>query len=88
VIAIARIVSIAEAKNKLTQLVREVEAGDQIVITKDRRPAARLVSEAEYEQMERRLAVAGLRELRERWRAAGVKAKELAEESRKLLEGR
>jgi prevent-host-death family protein len=83
-----KVVSIAEAKNKLTQLVRQVEAGDQVVITKDRRPAARLVSEAEYEQMQRRLAVAGLRELRERWQAAGVKAKELSESSRRLLEER
>jgi hypothetical protein len=32
--------------------------------------------------------VAKLRELRKRWKAAGVKAQELAEESRKLLEER
>ncbi len=38
--------------------------------------------------MERRLAVARLRELRERWQAAGVKAKEIYEESRRLLEER
>ncbi len=84
----AKVVSIAEAKNKLTQLVREVEAGEQIIITKDRHPAARLIAEAEYERIERRLAVARLRELRERWKTAGIKAKEIYEESRKLLEER
>ncbi|MCX8102963.1 MAG: type II toxin-antitoxin system prevent-host-death family antitoxin [Candidatus Bipolaricaulota bacterium] len=84
----AKVVSIAEAKNKLTQLVREVEAGEQVIITKDRHPAARLIAEAEYEQIERRLAVARLRELRGRWKAAGVKAQELAAEARKLLEER
>ncbi|MCS6936328.1 MAG: type II toxin-antitoxin system prevent-host-death family antitoxin [Candidatus Bipolaricaulota bacterium] len=84
----AKVVSIAEAKNKLTQLVREVEAGEQVIITKDRQPAARLIAEAEYEQIERRLAIARLRDLRERWRAAGVRARALAAESRKLLEER
>lgn len=81
-------VSIAQAKNKLTQLVREVEAGHQVLITKDRRPAARLISEAEYERLQRRLAVAGLRALRTRWCQKGVTAKKLYEQSRKLLEER
>ena len=83
-------VSLAEAKNKLTELIRRVEAGEQVVILKHRRPAARLLSEAEYQRLERRLAVAGLRALRERWRAQGLdlKGRDLYEESRRLLEGR
>ena len=81
-------VSLAEAKTKLTELIRRVEAGEQVVILKHRRPAARLLSEAEYQRLERRLAVAGLRALRERWRARGLNAQALHEESRKHLEER
>jgi len=79
-------VSLAEAKNKLTELIRRVEAGEQVVILKHRRPAARLLSEEEYQRLERRLAVAGLRALRERWRAQGLEGRDLYEESRRLLE--
>lgn len=81
-------VAIGEAKNKLTQLVREVESGDQVVITKDHHPVARIISEAEYERLQRRLAVSGLRAERERWLAAGVQGEQLAQESRQLLEER
>ncbi len=81
-------VPLAEAKNKLTELIRQVEAGKQVVITKRRKPAARLLSEATYEQLQKRLAVAGLQALRDRWRAAGIKAQDLHQESRRLLEER
>ncbi len=50
-----KIVSIANAKNHLTGLVREVEAGAQVVITKDRHPAVRLISEEEFMAERRRL---------------------------------
>lgn len=43
-LAMKETVSIGEAKNKLTQLIRQVEAGAQVIITKDRRPGARIVS--------------------------------------------
>ncbi len=36
-------VSVAEAKNRLTQLLRSVEAGESITITRNGRPVARLV---------------------------------------------
>ncbi len=88
VIAMNRTVAIGEAKNKLTQLVREVEAGGQVVITKDHNPVARIISEVEYEKMQRRLAIAGLRAQRERWLAAGISGEQLAEEARQLLEER
>ncbi|OGF53698.1 MAG: hypothetical protein A2Z21_01430 [Candidatus Fraserbacteria bacterium RBG_16_55_9] len=81
-------VAISEAKNKLTQLVRQVEAGDQVVITKDQQPVARIISEVEYGKMQRRLAVAGLRAQRERWLALGITGELLAEEARQLLEER
>jgi len=36
-------VSVAEAKNKLSQLVRAVESGEPVVITRNGRPVAQLV---------------------------------------------
>ncbi|HED04252.1 MAG TPA: type II toxin-antitoxin system Phd/YefM family antitoxin [Candidatus Fraserbacteria bacterium] len=83
-----RKVSLAEAKNKLTELVRQVEAGEQVMITKRHKPAARLLSEAQYEQLQKKLAVAGLRALRKRFRSADLKGKEFYEEARRLLEER
>jgi prevent-host-death family protein len=35
-------VSVTEAKNRLTQLIRAVEAGEQIVITRHGKPVARV----------------------------------------------
>jgi prevent-host-death family protein len=35
-------VSIAEAKNRLTQLIRAVEAGERVVITRNGKPVAQL----------------------------------------------
>jgi prevent-host-death family protein len=35
-------VSIAEAKNRLTELIRAVEGGEQIVITRNGKPVAQL----------------------------------------------
>lgn len=35
-------VSVAEAKNRLTQLIREVEQGELIVITRNGKPVAQL----------------------------------------------
>lgn len=36
-------VSVAEAKNQLSQLVRAVESGESVVITRNGRPVAQLV---------------------------------------------
>jgi len=36
-------VSIADAKNRLSELVKRAEAGEQIIVTRRGRPAARLV---------------------------------------------
>lgn len=36
-------VSIAEAKNRLTQLIRAVEEGESIVITRNGKPVAQIV---------------------------------------------
>ncbi|MEW6366696.1 MAG: type II toxin-antitoxin system prevent-host-death family antitoxin [Acidobacteriota bacterium] len=81
-------VSIANAKNHLTGLVREVEAGAQVIITKDREPAVRIIAEEEYQRMVRQLAVDDLRTLGEKWRARGITWREIHEESRQDLESR
>jgi prevent-host-death family protein len=36
-------VSVAEAEGQLTELVRRAEAGDEVILTRDGQPAARLV---------------------------------------------
>lgn len=36
-------VSVAEAKNRLTQLLRAVEEGEQVIITRNGKPVAQLV---------------------------------------------
>ncbi len=38
-------ISVSEAKAQLTELVRRAEAGEEIVLTRRGRPAARIVSE-------------------------------------------
>lgn len=81
-------VAFAKAKNHLSGLVRDVESGDQIVITKDRLPVARLLSEAEFQRMTRQLAVDDLLRLRTEWLAAGITGEGLFEASRKDLEER
>jgi prevent-host-death family protein len=79
---------VTEAKNRLTGLLRQAEDGKEILITRDNRPAAVLVSAAKYNRMKRQLAVARLRELRQALVGSGLDARDLYEESRRELEGR
>ncbi len=44
-------VSIAQAKNALTELLHQVEAGDPVRVTRRGRPVAVMVSEAEFERL-------------------------------------
>lgn len=85
---ITKMVSITEAKNKLTQLVREVEQGLEVSITKDGQPAAMLISWNEYTSMKRQIAATRLRELRDELERSGLDAIEIYKESRKQLEER
>jgi prevent-host-death family protein len=48
-----REISIAEAKNKLTAVVREVEKGKGIRLTRRGKPVAVLMSTAEYDSLSR-----------------------------------
>lgn len=47
-------VSISEAKDQLPRLIREVEAGAQVSLTRRGQPVARLVSEETYRKLLRR----------------------------------
>jgi prevent-host-death family protein len=86
--AMTKQLSITEAKNKLTQLVREVEEGAEVTITKDRRPAAVLLSWEAYALLKRQIAAARLRELRDELVGSDLSAEEIYRESRKQLEER
>ena len=80
------VVSITDAKSRLTQLVREAEGGQSIVITRDDQPAAVLVSPALFEEMRRQLAAVRLRRLRDSLAGSGLDALEVYRESRHRLE--
>jgi prevent-host-death family protein len=68
-----RTVGAFEAKNKLSELLDEVEQGGEIVITRHGKPVARLVAnEQKNEDDRRRDAVENLRVLRDSLRARGV----------------
>jgi len=85
---VTQTVSITEAKNRLTQLIRQVESGAEVAITKDGHPAAMLISWEAYNQLKRQLAAARLRELRNELVGSGLEAQEIYRESRKQLEER
>ncbi|HYG48159.1 MAG TPA: type II toxin-antitoxin system prevent-host-death family antitoxin [Allosphingosinicella sp.] len=51
--------SITDAKAQLTDLVRRAEAGDDVVLTRHGRPAARLVAIREIATPQQRRAVLG-----------------------------
>lgn len=65
-------VSVAEAKNRLTRLLHEVEQGEAVHITRHGKPVAVLISEAEYTQMAELKKGVGFMEFVDQWRAAMV----------------
>lgn len=68
-----RVVGAFEAKNKLSELLDEVERGGEVVITRHGKPVARLVaSDQKNEDEARREALENLRALRESLHARGV----------------
>ncbi len=84
----SKVVNVVEAKNKLTQLIRRVERGDDVTITKNGEPAAMLISIKTYERLRRQAAANRLRELRDALKDSGLDAQEIYQESRRQLEGR
>jgi antitoxin (DNA-binding transcriptional repressor) of toxin-antitoxin stability system len=59
-------------KNKLSELLDEVERGGEIMITRHGKPVARLVANKGNDEDERRRAVENLQALRDSLRSRGV----------------
>lgn len=81
-------VTITEAKNRLTALIRRMGGGDAITITKRDRPAAVILRWEAYKQLQRRAAAVRLRELRDSLTDSGLDADKIYRESRSQLEER
>jgi prevent-host-death family protein len=73
-----------EAKNRLSELLRRVEAGEEIAITNRGRVVARLVPPfPAFDRDEARAAARRIRERRKGIRLGGLKIKELIAEGRR-----
>ena len=73
-----------EAKNRLSELLRRAEAGEEIAITNRGRVVARLVPPAPgFDREAARAAAARIRERRKGVRLGGLKIKELIAEGRR-----
>lgn len=62
-------ISVAEAKNHLSELIARVEAGEEIAVTRRGKPVARLVAAAALDDEAARKQVAGAFERLSRLRA-------------------
>ena len=67
-----RIVGAFEAKNKLSELLDQVERGEEVLITRHGKPVARLVASEPWNDERTREAVENLRELRKSLGKRGV----------------
>jgi len=73
-----------EAKNRLSELLRRAEAGEEIAITNRGRIVARLVPPAAvFDQAEARAAATRIRERRKGMKLGGITVKELIAEGRR-----
>ena len=73
-----------EAKTHLPALLKRVEAGESLTITRHGRPIARLVPVAEQRRLSAVEAAEGLRRLRERTKLGGdLSVREIMEASRR-----
>jgi prevent-host-death family protein len=74
-------VGIYDAKNKLSELLERVEAGEVIAVTRHGKKVA-LLTPVNQERPSARQAIARLRELRAGSRLRGLKVKDLRDEGR------
>ena len=74
-------IGIYEAKNKLSELVDRVEAGETIVITRHGRQVALLIP-VHQDRSSSRQTIERLRQLRKGSRLGGLKVRELRDEGR------
>ena len=84
----SKVVNVVEAKNKLTQLLRRVERGDDVTITRNGEPTAMLISVESYSRLRRQAAANRLRDLRDELADSGLSAEEIHRKSRRQLEAR
>ena len=66
-----------EAKARLAELLRAVETGETVAITRRGKPVAHLVPAPDRERDRRKEAVARFRERRRRWRRIDVSTDEI-----------
>jgi len=72
-----------EAKNKLSHLLDLVEAGEEIIITRNGKPVAKLIAaEIKTDRKRAREAVRKIREMRKGQSLGGLSIKELVNEGR------
>lgn len=77
-------IALFEAKNRLSELIHRVEAGEEIAITRRGKVVARLVPPAPDEAGQRaRVAIANLRASREGVSLGGLKSRALTREGRR-----
>lgn len=79
---------ITKVKNELTKLVREIEDGAEVTITKESIPAAVIISWEEFKKLKRQEAALRIREFRNRLSGSDIDAETIHHESRKELERR
>jgi prevent-host-death family protein len=72
-----------EAKNRLSSLLDMVESGEEIVITRNGKPVAKLVAAGGRDLEKARQAAAGLRAIRARSRPGPESLKDLINEGRR-----
>jgi prevent-host-death family protein len=77
-------VALFDAKNRLSELIHRVEAGEEIAITRRGKVVARLVPAAPEEAEQRaRKAIAGLRSSRKGVSLSGLSSRGLVREGRR-----
>ncbi len=74
-----------EAKNRLSELLDRVQKGEEITITRNGKPVARLVAPADDEERKEqaRAAAERIRQMRKGVTLGGISIKDLIEEGRR-----
>ena len=70
-------VQTTEAKAKFAQILRTVEQGETVVITRHGKKIARIIPDEDAEIAERKAAVERLKELRKSWEPTGMTREEI-----------
>ncbi len=76
-----KVVGVYEAKTNFTELIREVQSGETVTVTKHGHPIARIAPIREVQPVED--AIAQLKTLRESMRSDGLSVQALREEGRR-----